>query len=127
VRSKPFNFMVGIRGKSFTVAVLEAGGVRPISLATSLHRAAMSGLLEAARQTKEQRSTLASARSSREDRDDAVKCEGAIPLRRSFDTLRGSWPMIRDAGLPSVVDQNTWRVIQGNVEQRKVGSPDRRG
>ena len=39
--SKPVNFMVGIKGKSFTVAELEAAGVRRISLATSLYRAAM--------------------------------------------------------------------------------------
>jgi 2-methylisocitrate lyase-like PEP mutase family enzyme len=51
--SKPFNFMAGIRGKSFTVAELEAAGVRRISLATSLYRAAMSGLLEAAREVKD--------------------------------------------------------------------------
>jgi 2-methylisocitrate lyase-like PEP mutase family enzyme len=51
--SKPFNFMVGIRGKSFTVAELEAAGVRRISLATSLYRAAMSGLLGAAREVKD--------------------------------------------------------------------------
>ncbi len=52
--SKPVNFMVGIRGKSFTVAELQAAGVRRISLATSLYRAAMSGLLEAAREVKDQ-------------------------------------------------------------------------
>jgi 2-methylisocitrate lyase-like PEP mutase family enzyme len=52
--SKPVNFMAGIRGRSFTVAELEAAGVRRISLATSLYRAAMSGLLEAAREVKEQ-------------------------------------------------------------------------
>ena len=51
--SKPFNFMVGIKGKSFTVAELEAAGVRRISLATSLYRAAMTGLLEAAREVKD--------------------------------------------------------------------------
>ncbi len=51
--SRPFNFMVGIKGKSFTVAELEAAGVRRISLATSLYRAAMSGLIEAAREVKE--------------------------------------------------------------------------
>lgn len=48
--SKPFNFMVGIKGKSFSVSELSAVGVRRISLATSLYRAAMSGLLHAARQ-----------------------------------------------------------------------------
>jgi 2-methylisocitrate lyase-like PEP mutase family enzyme len=51
--SKPFNFMVGIRGKSFTVAELEAAGVKRISLATSLYRSAMSGLLDAAREVKD--------------------------------------------------------------------------
>ncbi len=51
--SKPFNFMVGIRGKSFTVAELEAAGVRRISLATSLFRAAMSGLADAAREARD--------------------------------------------------------------------------
>ena len=51
--SKPFNFMVGIRGKSFSVAELEAAGVRRISLATSLYRAAMTGLLDAAKEVRE--------------------------------------------------------------------------
>ena len=50
--SKPFNFMVGIRGKSFTAPELEAAGVRRISLATSLYKAAMTGLLEAAREVQ---------------------------------------------------------------------------
>jgi 2-methylisocitrate lyase-like PEP mutase family enzyme len=51
--TKPFNFMVGIPGKSFSVAELEAAGVRRISLATSLYRAAMSGLVAAAREVKD--------------------------------------------------------------------------
>jgi 2-methylisocitrate lyase-like PEP mutase family enzyme len=51
--SRPVNFMVGIRGKSFTVADLTAAGVKRISLATSLYRAAMSGLLAAAREVKD--------------------------------------------------------------------------
>jgi 2-methylisocitrate lyase-like PEP mutase family enzyme len=51
--SKPFNFMAGIKGKSFSVAELSAAGVRRISLATSLYRAAMSGLLNAAREVKD--------------------------------------------------------------------------
>jgi 2-methylisocitrate lyase-like PEP mutase family enzyme len=50
---KPFNFMVGIRGKSFSVAELEAAGVRRISLATSLYRAAMSNMVAAATEVKE--------------------------------------------------------------------------
>ncbi|MGH8690296.1 MAG: isocitrate lyase/PEP mutase family protein [Burkholderiales bacterium] len=51
--SKPFNFMAGIKGKSFSVAELEAAGVQRVSLATSLWRAAMSGMVEAAREVKE--------------------------------------------------------------------------
>jgi 2-methylisocitrate lyase-like PEP mutase family enzyme len=51
--SKPVNFMAGIKGKSFTVAELQAAGVRRISLATSLYRLAMTSLLEAAREVKD--------------------------------------------------------------------------
>jgi 2-methylisocitrate lyase-like PEP mutase family enzyme len=51
--SKPVNFMVGIPGKSFTVEELVAAGVRRISLATSLYRAAMTGFLAAVREVKE--------------------------------------------------------------------------
>ena len=51
--AKPFNFMVGIKGKSFSVAELAAAGVKRISLATSLYRAAMTGLLNAASAVKE--------------------------------------------------------------------------
>jgi 2-methylisocitrate lyase-like PEP mutase family enzyme len=48
--SKPFNFMVGIRGKSFPVRELATAGVKRISLATSLYRAAMTGLLDAVKE-----------------------------------------------------------------------------
>jgi len=51
--SKPVNFMVSARGRSFSVAELEQAGVRRISLATSLYRAAMTGLFEAAREVRE--------------------------------------------------------------------------
>ncbi len=51
--SKPVNFMAGIKGKSFTVAELAAAGVRRISLATSLYRTALTGLVEAAREVKD--------------------------------------------------------------------------
>jgi len=51
--SKPVNFMVGIPRKSFTVAELTTAGVKRISLATSLYRSAMSGLIDAAREVKE--------------------------------------------------------------------------
>lgn len=49
---KPVNFMVGIRGKSFSVAELAAVGVKRISFAGSLHRAALAGLLNAAREIR---------------------------------------------------------------------------
>ncbi len=51
--SKPVNFMVAIKGKSFTVAELAAAGVRRISLATSLYRTAMTGLVAAAHEVKD--------------------------------------------------------------------------
>jgi len=51
--SKPVNFMVAIRGKSFSMAELAAAGVRRVSVATSLYRAAMGGLLAAAREIRE--------------------------------------------------------------------------
>jgi 2-methylisocitrate lyase-like PEP mutase family enzyme len=51
--SKPVNFMAGIRGKSFSVGELAAAGVRRISIATSLYRAAMTGFLDAAYQVRD--------------------------------------------------------------------------
>lgn len=45
---RPVNFMVGMKGKSFPLAALEAAGVRRISLATSLYRTAMSATRRAA-------------------------------------------------------------------------------
>jgi 2-methylisocitrate lyase-like PEP mutase family enzyme len=45
--------MAGIKSRSFTVAELATAGVKRISLATSLYRAAMSGLVNAAREVKE--------------------------------------------------------------------------
>jgi 2-methylisocitrate lyase-like PEP mutase family enzyme len=51
--SKPVNVIVGIKEKSFTAADLSAAGVRRISFAASLYRAAMTGLLEAAREATE--------------------------------------------------------------------------
>ncbi len=51
--SKPVNFMAGIKGKSFPVADLAAAGVKRVSLATSLYRAAMTGFLDAAREVKD--------------------------------------------------------------------------
>ena len=50
---KPVNFMVGIPGKSFSVAELQAAGVKRISLATSLYRAAMRGLTTAATEVRD--------------------------------------------------------------------------
>jgi 2-methylisocitrate lyase-like PEP mutase family enzyme len=48
--SAPFNFMAGIRGKSFPLHELANAGVKRVSLATSLYRAAMTGLLDAMRE-----------------------------------------------------------------------------
>ena len=50
---KPFNFMVGIPGKSWPLAELEAAGVRRVSLATSLYKAAITGLVAAASEIRE--------------------------------------------------------------------------
>jgi 2-methylisocitrate lyase-like PEP mutase family enzyme len=50
---RPVNFMVGIRGRSFSIAELKDAGVRRVSLSTSLYRAAMTGLLAAGREVKE--------------------------------------------------------------------------
>ena len=50
---KPINFMVGIKGKSFSISELAEAGVRRISLATSLYRAAMTGFLEAAKEVRD--------------------------------------------------------------------------
>lgn len=47
---KPVSFMAGVKGKSFSVAALEAAGVRRISLAGSLYRVAMRAMNEAARE-----------------------------------------------------------------------------
>ena len=51
--SKPFNFMVGIKGKSFSASELAAAGVRRISFATSLYSAAMTGFLDAANEVRD--------------------------------------------------------------------------
>jgi 2-methylisocitrate lyase-like PEP mutase family enzyme len=49
---QPVNFMVGVRGKSFRVDELVEAGVKRISFASSLYRAAMTGLIEAATEAK---------------------------------------------------------------------------
>ena len=52
--TKPFNFMVGLPGKCFAKVDLEAVGVKRISLATSLYRAALTGFIAAAREAKDE-------------------------------------------------------------------------
>lgn len=49
----PVNFMAGIPGKSPSVQELAAAGVRRISLATSLYRAAMTALIQTATQVRD--------------------------------------------------------------------------
>jgi len=51
--SKPVSFMVGIRGKCFTVAELREAGVKRISFGSSFYRAAMTGFLNAAQEVKQ--------------------------------------------------------------------------
>jgi 2-methylisocitrate lyase-like PEP mutase family enzyme len=51
--SKPVNFMIGMKGSSFSVAELEAAGVRRISLGGALYRAAMTGFMNATREIKD--------------------------------------------------------------------------
>ncbi|MGZ5186401.1 MAG: isocitrate lyase/PEP mutase family protein [Caldimonas sp.] len=50
--AKPFSFMAGIPGKSFSVAALAAAGVKRISLATSLYRTAMAAVRDAANEVR---------------------------------------------------------------------------
>jgi 2-methylisocitrate lyase-like PEP mutase family enzyme len=51
--SKPVNFAVSGRGRSFTVAELVDAGVKRISFAASFYRAAMTGLIDAAKEARE--------------------------------------------------------------------------
>lgn len=48
--AKPVNFMAGVKGKSFTVAALAQAGVKRISVGPTFYRAAMGGLVSAARE-----------------------------------------------------------------------------
>jgi 2-methylisocitrate lyase-like PEP mutase family enzyme len=50
---KPVNYMIGMPGCSFSVAELQAAGVRRISLATSLYRVAMAAMRAAAQEIRE--------------------------------------------------------------------------
>jgi len=51
--SKPVNFAVGGKDRSFTVAELVHAGVKRISFAASFYRAAMAGLIDAAREAQQ--------------------------------------------------------------------------
>lgn len=50
--SRPVNFAVGGRGRSFSVAELVDAGVKRISFAASFYRAAMTGLMDAAQEAR---------------------------------------------------------------------------
>lgn len=52
--ARPFNYMVALPGSGFAVADLEKVGVRRISLASSIYRAAMAGAVAAAREAIDQ-------------------------------------------------------------------------
>ena len=51
--SKPVNFMIGMKGSSFSVAQLAEAGVRRVSLGGALYRAAMVGFMNAAREIRQ--------------------------------------------------------------------------
>ena len=53
--SQPFNLMVSIPGKLFSVAELKAVEVRRISLATSLYRAAIRAMVAAGEEVRDHR------------------------------------------------------------------------
>jgi 2-methylisocitrate lyase-like PEP mutase family enzyme len=65
---KPVNFMNGMKGNSYSVAELTAAGVKRISLAMSLYRAAMTGLRDAAREVSE-RGTFGYAETAMESKE----------------------------------------------------------
>jgi 2-methylisocitrate lyase-like PEP mutase family enzyme len=50
---KPVNYMSGTRGRAFSLAELNGVGVKRVSVATAFYRAAVGGLLEAAREVRE--------------------------------------------------------------------------
>ncbi len=50
--TRPVNFMAGVKGKSFTVAALAQAGVKRISVGPTFYRAAMVGLIRAAREVR---------------------------------------------------------------------------
>jgi 2-methylisocitrate lyase-like PEP mutase family enzyme len=52
--SRPVNFMVGVPGRSFSVAELVEAGVKRISFAASFYRAAATGLIKVASDVKQQ-------------------------------------------------------------------------
>jgi 2-methylisocitrate lyase-like PEP mutase family enzyme len=81
---RPVNFMVGIRGKSFSVAELAAAGVRRISLSTSLYRAAMGGLAAAAGEVAQSGTFnyLDTAMPGAKLADDLRLLEGRVPSQK---------------------------------------------
>ena len=52
--STPFNFIVGIPGRSCDIALLQASGVRLIGLATAIYRSAMLAVVDAATEARDQ-------------------------------------------------------------------------
>jgi 2-methylisocitrate lyase-like PEP mutase family enzyme len=52
--SKPFNFMVDLSGKSFAFVDLWEAGVRPASLATAVYRVAISAMIDAAKEVRDE-------------------------------------------------------------------------
>jgi 2-methylisocitrate lyase-like PEP mutase family enzyme len=98
--SKPVNFMVGMPGKSFSVPQLQQAGVKRISLATSLYRAAMSGLITAAREAVE-RGTFSFVESSVSSKDLAAFLKDPDLLLTEICDAKNKTDRSRDARLPA--------------------------
>jgi 2-methylisocitrate lyase-like PEP mutase family enzyme len=114
--SKPVSFMACIPGKSFSVAELTAVGVRRISFATSLYRAAMGGLVEAAREIQGSARSTASrvaspARSSPTTEGQSGMTAGRA-ARAAGRPRRLGWPRHRRHG-PNRADSLSTGARQG--------------
>ena len=66
--AKPVNVLMGLQGKTYTVAELEAAGVKRVSVGGSFARAALGGFIRAAREVKE-RGTFAYAADAIADKE----------------------------------------------------------
>src|SRR4029077_16985912 len=113
--TKPVNFMVGMRGRSFALADLAAAGVRRVSLSTSLYRAAITCLLAAGRGGggRETSRDLQLRRDHHErGRTGQVPATAGGSARRR---IRARW-----------VSSRSWGVLPVNIGQKRGQQPDQR-